>query len=227
VTHAPLVVGFDLDLTLIDTRPGFAACLAALGEETGVRFDVDGMVARLGPPLEVMLEPYFPELPPHRVRELVDRFRALYPELAVPPVPVLEGAHEALAAVRARGGRTLVVTGKHAPNAWLHVETLGLDVDVVVGSVWGPGKGPVLTAHGASVFVGDHVHDVEGARAAGVHSVSVLTGGCQEAELLAAGTDMVLPDLGEFPCWLDRHLTPVGLAEENGQAAGDGGPRAG
>ena len=59
--NAPLVVGFDLDMTLIDTRPGFAACLIALGEETGVQFDVDGLVSRLGPPLDVMLAPYFPD----------------------------------------------------------------------------------------------------------------------------------------------------------------------
>ena len=40
---APLVVGFDLDMTLIDTRPGFAACLEALGEEMAVEFDVAGL----------------------------------------------------------------------------------------------------------------------------------------------------------------------------------------
>src|SRR3954452_15769791 len=36
----PLVVGFDLDMTLIDTRPGFAATLQVLADETGVVLDV-------------------------------------------------------------------------------------------------------------------------------------------------------------------------------------------
>ena len=35
-----LVVGFDLDMTLIDTVPGFTATLEALGRELGV--DVPG-----------------------------------------------------------------------------------------------------------------------------------------------------------------------------------------
>ena len=63
---------------------------------------------------------------------------------------------------------------------------------MVEGRVWGAGKGEVLRRHEADIYVGDHVHDVEGARAAGVTSVSVLTGGCTREELEQAGTDVVL-----------------------------------
>ncbi len=80
--------------------------------------------------------------------------------------------------MRERGGRVLVVTGKYAPNARLHLDHLGLEVDVLEGWVWGAGKADVLRREGATAYVGDHVHDVEGALAAGVTSVSVLTGGC-------------------------------------------------
>ena len=204
--NAPLVVGFDLDMTLIDTRPGFGACLTVLGEETGVEFDVSSMVGKLGPPLDLMLAPYFPGADQAHLDRLVDRFRELYPDIVVPRTEAFPGAHQALAAVRRNGGSTLVVTGKYGPNARLHTDALGFDVDHIIGSVWGPGKGPVLAEHGASVYVGDHVHDVEGALAAGVHSVSVLTGGCVETELVAAGTNTVLPDLTAFPEWFERHL---------------------
>lgn len=200
---APLVVGFDLDMTLIDTVPGFAATLEALGTELGVELPIAELTERLGPPLDVILGPY---LPADRLAEAGDRFRALYPDLAVTSVPALPGAHEALAAVRRHGGRTLLVTGKYAPNAQRHVDHLGLDVDHLEGWVWGVLKGRALREHGAQVYVGDHVHDVEGAHAAGVTSVSVLTGGCDEAELRAAGTDVVLPDLRAFPAWLDEHV---------------------
>jgi phosphoglycolate phosphatase-like HAD superfamily hydrolase len=205
----PLVVGFDLDMTLIDTRPGFAACLTALGDEMGVEFDVEGLVSKLGPPLDRMLAPYFPDADEAFLTGLVDRFRELYPAIAVPPTEAFPGAHEALEAVRRHRGSTLVITGKYEPNARLHTDALGFDVDRIVGSVWGPGKGPVLAEHGASIYVGDHVHDVEGALAAGVHSVSVLTGGCDEDELVDAGTHTVLPDLRAFPDWLEAHMLAV------------------
>uniref|UniRef100_UPI0026008525 ATP-dependent sacrificial sulfur transferase LarE n=1 Tax=Nocardioides sp. TaxID=35761 RepID=UPI0026008525 len=56
-----------------------------------------------------------------------------------------------------------------------------------------------------------HVHDVEGALAAGVLSVSVLTGGCTREELLDAGTHVVLDSLHDFPAWLDDHVLELRL----------------
>jgi uncharacterized protein len=204
-----LVVGFDLDMTLVDSRPGVSATLAVLAEETGVTIDVHSITARLGPPLDLLLAPYYP---PERVAGVVDAFRAHYPVHAITPTLALPGARDALQAVRRHGGRTVLVTGKFTPNAQLHVDALSLGVDAVVGEVWGIGKGAVLARHGATVYVGDHVHDVEGARAAGALSVSVTTGGCTEQELREAGTDVVLHDLTEFPAWFDRHVLDLRLA---------------
>lgn len=201
-----LVVGFDLDMTLIDTAPGFRDVLRALGAELSVDFPVEELTRRLGPPLESILAPY---LPAERIPAAGDRFRALYPAHAITGVPVLPGAHDALAAVRRRGGRVVVVTGKFPENAQLHVDHLGLDVDLLEGWVWGVGKAAVLRREGASIYVGDHVHDVEGALAAGVTSVSVLTGGCTAEELWAAGTHVVLESLHDFPAWLEEHLDDV------------------
>lgn len=196
-------MGFDLDMTLIDTVPGFGAVLEALGEELGVSFPVAEMTARLGPPLESMLAPH---LAVDAVATAGDRFRELYPEYAINRVPALAGAAEALAAVRRHGGRVVVVTGKYPDNARLHIDHLGLDVDVLEGWVWGVGKADVLRREGATIYVGDHIHDVEGALAAGTTSVSVLSGGCTREELLAAGTHVVLDDLRDFPSWLDSHV---------------------
>jgi uncharacterized protein len=205
-----LAVGFDLDMTLIDTVPGFAATLRALGEELEVEFPVEALTARLGPPLEQLLEPHLAE---EAVGPAGDRFRELYVDHAITSVPALPGAHEALAAVRRQGGRIVLVTGKFPRNAQLHVEHIGLDVDLVEGWVWGVGKAEVLRREGVAIYVGDHVHDVEGARAAGALSVSVLTGGCTRAELEEAGTDVVLDGLEEFPAWLDEHLLTTRLEE--------------
>ncbi|MDQ6934233.1 MAG: ATP-dependent sacrificial sulfur transferase LarE [Actinomycetota bacterium] len=198
-----LVVGFDLDLTLVDSRAGFRATVDAVGRELGVRLPAAELAQRLGPPLDHLLAGY---LPADRMAEAVTRFRELYPDLAVGSTRGLPGAQAALAAVREEHGEIVVVTGKYTANARRHIEHLGLDVDVVEGEVWGAGKAEVLLRHGCSVYVGDHVHDVAGARAAGVASVSVLTGGCSREELSAAGTDAVLADLTEFPAWLERYL---------------------
>lgn len=204
-----LVVGFDLDMTLIDTAPGFRDVLAALGAELGVEFPVEEMTAKLGPPLDLLLEPY---LAAEAIPAAGDRFRALYPDHAITGTPAFGGAHEALAAVRRHGGRNVVVTGKYPANAQLHLDHLAFDVDHLEGWVWGVGKADVLRREGATIYVGDHVHDVEGALAAGATSVSVLTGGCTREELEAAGTHVVLDDLHAFPAWLDEHVLDLRLA---------------
>ena len=198
-----LVVGFDLDMTLIDTGRGVIATLDALATELGVVFPSEEIASALGPPLDQMLGPH---LPADQLAAATDRFRAIYPDHAIRPTPHLEGAPEALAAVRRHHGRILLVTGKFTANAQLHVDHLGLDVDLVTGNVWGEGKAAVLRAEGADIYVGDHVHDVEGALAADAVSVSVLTGGSTREELVAAGTHVVLDDLTQFPAWLDEHL---------------------
>ncbi|MGW7352128.1 HAD family hydrolase [Streptomyces phytohabitans] len=205
-----LTVGFDLDMTLIDTRPGIRAAYEALAAETGTRIDADLAVSRLGPPLERELAEWFPA---ERVPEMADRYRATYPALAVPPSPALPGALDALRAVREAGGRTVVVTAKYEPNARLHLDHVGLAPDAVVGSLWAEAKAGALREHGATVYVGDHTGDVRGARAAGAVSVAVPTGPCDAAELRAAGADVVLTGgLADFPAWLAAHTARGGAA---------------
>ena len=199
----PITVGFDLDMTLIDTRPGMAAAMLALGAETGVDIDVAAVVERLGPPLDYELANWFPA---EVIPAMGERFRALYPKHAIEPVSAMAGAAEAFEAVRAVGGRVLVVTAKFAPNAKLHLDHLGLAPDILVGWLWGEMKGAALREHGASVYVGDHTMDIEGARAADAVAVSVATGPLSADQLRAAGADVVLADLTGFPSWLDGYL---------------------
>ncbi|MFF2653959.1 HAD family hydrolase [Streptomyces sp. NPDC058045] len=198
-------VGFDLDMTLIDSRPGIYATWRAVSAETGVHVDADLAVTRLGPPLEEELAHWFPA---DRMAEAAELYRALYPAHAIAPSVAMPGSREALAAVRESGGRTMVVTAKYEPSAKLHLEALGLDVDLLVGGLWAEGKALALREHGARVYVGDHLGDVRGARAAGAVPVAVTTGPCGAEELRAAGAEAVLPDLTAFPAWLREYGTP-------------------
>ncbi|MYZ41035.1 HAD hydrolase-like protein [Streptomyces sp. SID4917] len=201
--HAP-TVGFDLDMTLIDSRPGIHAAYLALSAETGVRIDADLAITRLGPPLEEELAHWFPE---DRIEEVGDRYKEIYPTIAIAPTPAMPGAREAIAAVQALGGRAVVVTAKHEPNARLHLSHLGIEPDEVVGWLWAEAKAVALREHGATVYVGDHIGDVRGARTAGALSVAVPTGPCDEEELRAAGADVILPDLTAFPAWLESYAS--------------------
>jgi phosphoglycolate phosphatase len=197
------VIGFDLDMTLIDSRPGIKAAYDTLAAETGIAIDSDLIVTRLGPPIEVEIANWFP---PDLVQAMADRYRDLYTAYAITGSRPMPGMVEALAAVRAHQSRSIVVTAKSARHATAQVEHLRLDVDEVHGGVWRDGKSEVLVAAGAVVYVGDHPHDMAAARAAEIAGVGLATGTSSRQDLADAGAEVVLDSLVEFPEWLDEHL---------------------
>lgn len=189
------VVGFDLDMTLIDTRPGMRAVISELNAETGYRIDAAAVAEVLGPPLDQLLAPWVPQA---QMPEVIERFREIYSEVAIEPVAALPGAHEALQAVHEHGGRVLVLTGKFEPNAERHLKHLDLTHDVLVGSRWACAKADVLVEYAATAYVGDHPADMRAACDAGAWAVGVSTGGYDAAALTASGADDVLASLNEF-----------------------------
>ncbi|GGK98547.1 HAD family hydrolase [Mangrovihabitans endophyticus] len=202
-------VGFDLDMTLIDSRPGIRATYRALTARTGVHVDADLAASRLGPPLRTELAHWFP---PADIERAVTVYRELYAQHAIAPTVAMPGAEAALDAVRNRGLRVVVVTSKIAHLARMHLDHLGIAADELAGDLFAEGKAAAVTEHGVRWYVGDHVADMAAARAAEVPGIAVATGPCSPAELRAAGAAHVLPDLRSLPDLLSGIVVGSGRA---------------
>jgi phosphoglycolate phosphatase len=207
-----LVVGFDLDMTLIDSIDAIAATMAAAVAVSpggaGVQITRENIWPWVGVPLEDTVTALAPQAD---CAAVVREYRARYASIGAPMVTLLPGARSAFSAVRAAGGRVLVVSAKAEPGVRVSLAQVGLDgpeagPDLVVGGLFAAAKGECLLAERASVYVGDHPGDVEAARVAGAVSVAVSTGAHGAATLLAAGADVVLAALTEFPAWLSSFL---------------------
>ena len=194
MTRAP--VGFDLDMTLIDSRRAIMASFAGVAADTGVPIDPAAVDRRLGIRLEDELAYWFPadQVPP-----AVRLYREHYLRLAGPLTSVLPGAREALAAVRAAGARAVVITAKYEVTARLSLDGVGLAADEIFADVHGPQKAAVLAGLGAGVYVGDTPADMAAAVQAGAGAVGVTTGSFTDRDLSAAGADLVLASLADFP----------------------------
>ena len=191
-------VGFDLDLTLINSRPAILAAWSAVADEHGVHIDMTAVDQRMGIKLEDEVSYWFPAAGQQAAADSYRRhYVRLAPELTFP----LPGAAEAIAAVRQAGERALIVTAKHQISVQPSLDAVGLVADEVFSHVHGPEKAAVLAAVGAAVYVGDTPADMAAGHSAGVLAVGVTTGSFSAADLRAAGARLVLGSLADFPGW--------------------------
>lgn len=197
------MVGFDLDMTLVDSRNGITFTLETVLAELNVKVSRDEIFKTIGIPLWDSLAKW---IAAEQVDTAVARYRELYRTIGIPITTVLPGARESLDAIHQAGGQTMVVSAKLESAVQKIVTQLDLPVDVVRGDLFAEGKATALLAESAAVYVGDHPADVIGAKAAGAISVAVATGPASIDELLAQGADVILTDLVAFPGWLESWL---------------------
>jgi phosphoglycolate phosphatase len=191
-------VGFDLDMTLIDSRSAILASFAGLGRDTDTAIDPQAVDGRLGIKLEDELAFWYP---PDQRAAAATIYRRYYVRLAGQMTTPLPGAHEALAAVRAAGERVVIITAKHAISVEPSLKAAGISADEVFTFVHGPEKAAVLSRIGATAYVGDSPPDMAAAAEAGVRAVGVATGSFSGDDLARAGADVVLDSLADFPAW--------------------------
>jgi phosphoglycolate phosphatase len=189
-------VGFDLDMTLIDSQDAILGSFAGVAADTGVAIDPSGVRSRLGIKLQDELAHWFP---PAEIDEAVRIYRVHYLNLLRPMTRLLPGAAQALAAVRAAGAKTVVITAKSELPARLSLDSVGLAPDELVADAHGPEKAAVLKEIGAAVYVGDTPADMAAAAIAGARAVGVATGSFTATDLRAAGAADVLSSLTDFP----------------------------
>ena len=191
-------VGFDLDMTLIDSRPAIMAAFAELARQTATAIDLAAVDSRLGIKLEDEVAFWFP--PGQRVAA-VACYRRHYVRLAPRLTTIMPGAREAVAAVRAAGERVVIITAKHPVSVEPSLRAAGLEADEVFTFVHGPEKAAVLSRINAAAYVGDSPPDMAAAVQAGVRAVGVATGSFSGDELARAGAEVVLDSLAGFPAW--------------------------
>jgi len=199
--HPELVVGFDLDMTLVDSREGIVRCMQHTLGGRGVTVTAEQLWTLVGAPLESNLAVFLPD---DQVQEAADDYRAAYLKIAIEPTTALPGAHEVVQAIHERGGRVLVVSAKNAHAVQVVLDHVGLAPDVVVGDRFAEQKAVTLQEQSATIYVGDHAGDMRAARTADILGVGVLTGPHDADTLRAAGADEVLDGLPQLVARLDE-----------------------
>lgn len=211
-----MVVIFDLDGTLIDSRVDIAramnAALAALGHPTRPEPEIFGFIGR---GVRWLVERSLPEQARAGLDGAVAAFRAEYERRDVDVTRPFPGIPEALDALAARAARCAVLTNKPGDAARRVLGRLGLEARfaLVLGGGDVPEK-PDPRGLGAACarlgvpppgawYVGDLPLDVEVARAAGCRAAAAGWGYGEPAALERARPDRTLAAPMELSRLLD------------------------
>ncbi|MBS4100952.1 HAD family hydrolase [Tsukamurella paurometabola] len=196
-------IGFDLDLTLIDSRQRILTAARRAFADLGHAVDDAALLPHMGVPIDDVARDVVPGIDAVR---FLRRYRSHYDTDETTPVPVLPGADELLAAIRAAGGESVVVSAKQQAAAERAVADAALDVTAVVGGRFGQRKGDALRLfENVRAYLGDHVEDAAAARAAGCPFIGVTTGEFGDDALRRAGADATVGHLGEVVALLPAY----------------------
>ncbi|MEM7318084.1 MAG: HAD family hydrolase [Pseudomonadota bacterium] len=182
-----------------------------IGFDMAVNRFLPGSIVVAGTPGEIadVMIDQVPEMSHGELVTLMNDEAARVPQAeAVPLGPFLDS-------LRYMGLRLGVATNDAEAPALAHLTSAGIHdrFDFVAGSDSGhgykPGPGQLLAFAGAVdidprriAMVGDSTHDLAAGRAAGMITIGVLTGLALYDELSDLA-DVVLPDIGHIPSWLN------------------------
>ncbi len=200
---------------LLRAAQGDRARATLVGSHIGFDFEAQKFardsIVIAGMPSEVAaaLKPHFTHLTDAQLLSMLNEEAEKAPQReAVPLMPLLT-------VFRDRGLKLGVATNDAEVPARAHLDQAGVTqmFDFVAGFDSGhggkPAPGQLLAfaaqtglAPDALVMIGDSTHDLRAGKAAGMMCVAVLTGLALASEL-EPFADVVLPDIGHLPAWLD------------------------
>jgi phosphoglycolate phosphatase len=212
----PTAIVWDLDGTLVDSALDLASALNTVLDKRGFAgHSVDTVRTMIGNGVPKLVERGFnavgirPE--PAHLDELIAMFAKEYSTCAANQTRPYPGIAEALQKIHAMNIPMGVCTNK--PEIFTRQILEGLGLANYFGSVVGgdttstckPDPQPVLTClrglvaePASSLMIGDSVHDVHAAHAAGV-VIGVVPWGYRSAPVEELGADFVLHDLAALP----------------------------
>jgi len=208
---------FDLDYTLIDSSEGIIYCFNRARKEMGEpEVEPARIIQRIGLPIEETFL-FFGSKDPVQGRMI---FRQIAGQGAMAEKSfLLPGVAETIAELARRGFRLAVASTKSRREIIRVLEHLGLAgyFEAFCGSDEVAQAKPapdcllrVMQATGVkpeqTLYFGDHVVDIQAARAAGVRVIAIEGGPCSPEERIAARPDAIVNSLREILEFLNQAL---------------------
>ena len=196
---------FDLDGTLIDSKPGIVECIRFALDHEGVPYTSEILDKMIGPPFRVSMHDFLGQ-DEKSIEKLISLYRGLYEKYGWQHCVVFDGVKDMLAALKNAGKRLAVATSK--PIKFTNMIVKGFDLekyfDVVGGASSDASKEAKcdviddvlcrLSVKDKSkvLMVGDRMYDIDGAHICGVDVCAILYGYGDRKEFEEHGAEYIL-----------------------------------
>ena len=202
---------FDLDGTLIDSKPGILASMRKTLNAYSIPYTEAIIDKMVGPPIRVSYKELLGITDMDLMEDMIVYYRKHYREGDWRDCKVYEGVYEMLEKLKALGYTLGVATSKPYCYTTIIMEELGLDkyFDYIGGATGDSSvelKTDVINSVLAGLnvqdlssvlMIGDRLYDIEGAKSSGVDSMGILWGYGGRAEHEKYGADYIMSTIDE------------------------------
>ncbi|OGA51877.1 MAG: HAD family hydrolase [Betaproteobacteria bacterium RIFCSPLOWO2_12_FULL_63_13] len=211
------LIVFDWDGTLMDSASTIVACIQAACRDLGLTVPEDRRAAHvIGLGLADALAYAVPGLPPSEYATVSERYRHHF-RLRDPHITLFPGTREMLVALKGRGHRLAIATGKSAKGLERALRTTGVAdffASTRCADQCASKPAPdmlhelieeLAVEAEATLMVGDTVHDLQMASNAGVDALAVGHGAHRREDLLALDPVAYVDNTAELGRWLNEN----------------------
>lgn len=187
-------VGFDLDMTLVDSSQSILLTTQRVLKGFGIDVDEAIIAHSIGLPIK----DFFQEWVGEQYLQAYESYVANYQSDGFLSSYALPGSKELLSDLIARGIKVVVITAKNQKSAEVQLHHLDIPFTEIIGNAFRRGKTEAMRDTGCVEYVGDHIEDYMAATEAGIHFIGVATNPMQKFELTLGANFPVIKSLEDF-----------------------------
>jgi phosphoglycolate phosphatase-like HAD superfamily hydrolase len=187
-------IGFDFDMTLVDTSNSLIATLGEIFPDKNIMQDDNFSFQLNGLPLDQILLHFCHKENLHRFRK---EFMTAYENIGIRESRLLSGSIPALEIVRQYGFEPVIISAKSKKNLTKLIRHFDLPIKKVHADKHGIEKTKAMIAEKTILYIGDQESDVSAAHAVPIEALRI-TGNSEVTETHA---EWQIDNMSLFPHW--------------------------
>ena len=187
-------VGFDLDMTLVDSSQAILLSTQEVLRNFNTEVDQEVIARSVGLPIKESFKTWVGENYLRAYESYVEHYQSA----GYLNSHALPGAQALLGSLVEQGTKVVVITAKNEQSAEIQLRHLAIPYSELVGGAFQEGKTEAMLKTGCVEYVGDHIEDYRAASKAGIHFIGVTTNPMQNLKRESQGNFPLIESLDKF-----------------------------